>query len=113
MTANASFYGVPGFSDRRGRSRGADDGFRRHAADVKAIAAHKMFLNERDLRAKASRAHGADQARCAAADDNEVVARGGRGILPVGRVDVGDEFLIVRVPRLDGWLGGSAHFDVT
>ena len=64
-----------------------------------------MFLDECDLSAESRRADGGNQSCRAAANDNEVVTRRGRGIFPVRRMNVRNKFLIVRVPRLDGWLG--------
>ena len=82
----------------------ADDGLGRHAPYVQAIAAHEMFLDERDLCAESGRARGADQSCRAAADHDQVVAWRGQGVLPVRRMDVRNELLIVRVPREDaGW----------
>ena len=100
---------LTGFPNRSHRPRRTDDGLGRHAADVEAIAAHEMFLDERDLRTESHRTDGGNQSCCAAADDDKIVARRGRGIFPVRRMDVGDKFLIVRVPRLDGWLRLLAH----
>ncbi len=74
--------------NRSGGARGANDGLGRYAVDVEAIAAHELFLDERDLCAKASRAHRADQACCAATNDDEVIARRGGWIFPVCRMDV-------------------------
>ena len=68
-----------------------------------------MPLDQRNLRAKSHRADRADQPCRAAADDNEVIARRGRGIFPIRRVEVGDEFLIVCVPRQERQFGSLVH----
>ena len=56
------------------QARSADDRFRRHAADIEAVAAEQMALDQRDLRALCRRGVRRDQSRRAGADDHEVVA---------------------------------------
>ena len=79
--------------------RGAEHALAGHAADVQAVAAEIVALDQRHLRAQPGRDRRRDQARGSAADHDEVVALRGRGIAPRGRVDVFHEPLVVRVHR--------------
>ena len=81
------------------RARRANDAFRRHAADVQAIAAHEIALDERDLRAQTGGARGAHQTRGAAADDDQIVFSRRRRIDPARRMTVFDQLLVVRIVR--------------
>ena len=80
-----------------GGARGADEALRRHAADVEAIAAEEIALDQRDLRAEPGGAGGADQARRAAADDNHIVFSRRRRIVPARRVAVLDEAPVMSI----------------
>src|SRR5262249_32563836 len=80
--------------------RGAQYALRRHAAEVEAVAAHEIPLDEGDARAEPGRARGGHEPGGAGADDDEVVAAGGPGVRPPGRMDVLDQPAIVEVV---GW----------
>ena len=88
-----------------GGPRGADQAFGRHAADVEAIAAQEIALDQRDLRAQPGCAGGADQPRRTAADDNHIVFSRRRRIAPARRMAVVDQLLVMGVV-------GQQHFIV-
>ena len=78
-------------------TRSANQGLGRNAADVQAAAAHQVTLDQGDLGAQAGCDQRADQTGRASSHHHQVVAPLGRGVHPVGRMDVGDQFLIVRI----------------
>ena len=80
-----------------GGARRGDDRLRRHAADVQAVAAEDVALDERHARAEPGGARRRDEAGGARADDDEVVPAGGRGVSPGRRPDLGDERPVVLV----------------
>ena len=86
---------------RRGHARGRDHRLRRHAADVQAVAAEEVTLDEGHACPEPRGARGRDEARRPAADDHEVVARGRGRVGPAGRVHVRDEHAVVLVVGLD------------
>src|SRR4029077_14853825 len=59
----------------------------RHTADVQAVTAHGVALDQCHSRTQCRRHDGGDQARRARADHDEVVARGGLGVAIVRRED--------------------------
>ena len=83
------------------RARGADQGLRGHAADVEAVAAHEIPLDQGHARAQPGRPGGGHEPGRAGADDDEVVTPRRRGVGPGERMDVGDERLVVLVPGLE------------
>ena len=87
----------PGIAHGGCGAGGADDGFRGDTTDIEAIAAHEVALDQRDLRAETGCRCGGNESGGACTDDDEVVFAGGRGIDPIGGMDVGDELLVVRV----------------
>ena len=82
-------------------ARRADHGLRRHAADVQAVAAHQVPLDERDPGARLAAPATLTRPGGSGADHDEVVAARGRRVHPVGGVDVRDERFVVRVVRQD------------
>ena len=88
----------------------ADERFRRHAADIQAVAAEQLALDERDLGAQRRRGVRRDQSRRAAADDHQVVARRGLRIAPVARADVFQPRLVHRIAQGAGVAAGR-HVD--
>ena len=68
---------------------------------VEAVSAHQVALHKRDLGAQSCRPDGGDQTGCAGTDHDQVVATVRGWVDPLGRVDVGDQRLVVRVPRQD------------
>ena len=83
------------------RPRRRDDRLRRDAADVQAVAAEEVTLDEGHACPEPRGARGRDEARRPAADDHEVVARGRGRVGPAGRVHVRDEHAVVLVVGLD------------
>jgi hypothetical protein len=65
------------------------------AAGIEAVAAEACALDQRNPRAESRGARGADQAGCAAADDDEVVEMFWGRIGPVGRANVGTQAIVV------------------
>ena len=96
VSADAHAEG-PGRADVADDPRGADHALRGHAADVEAVAAQEMPLDERHARAEAGRARRRHQARGAGADDDQVVARRRVGLAPVGRVDVRHQLGVISI----------------
>jgi hypothetical protein len=80
---------------------GADHGLRRHAADVEAVAAHQVTLDEGDLGPHPGGPGGTDQTGGPGTDDDQVVPALRLGVDPVGRVDVGDQLPVVLVVKGD------------
>jgi hypothetical protein len=68
-------------------------------ADIKAIAAHKMAFNKRDLCPQSRRPGGCDQPCGACPDHHKIIARGRLGVFPGSRMDIVDEGLIMDVLR--------------
>jgi hypothetical protein len=85
---------VPGAS-------GPDKGLRRDAADVEAVAAHQVPLDQRHPSPEPGGDGGAHQTRGARPNDHQVVAVLRSGLRPAGRVDVGHELPVMLVERLD------------
>ncbi len=83
---------------------------RRHAADVEAVAAEQMALDQRDLGAEPGRADRAHQAGGAGADHHQVIAVLRRRVAPVRRMDVLDQPPVVLVERLDQRLARVSSF---
>jgi len=81
--------------------RAANHRLRGHTADVQAIAAHQVTLDEGDLGAQTRGDEGRDQPACARSEHDEVVAAIRDGVGPISRVDVADESLVELVPGLD------------
>ena len=88
-----------------GGPRRADHALGRHTANVEAIAAQEITLDQRDLRAQSSCAGGADQSRRTAADDHHVVLSCRCRIAPVRRMAVVDQPFVVGIV-------GKQHFIV-
>jgi hypothetical protein len=74
--------------------RGTDHRLGGHAAYVEAVAAEEMAFDQRHFGAQPGRADSRDQARRTAADDDKIVSTRRLGILPVGRMDIGDQPLV-------------------
>ena len=91
-------------------ARGADHPLGGDAADVQAVAAHQVALDQGDLGAEPGGPLGRDQTGGAGADHHQVVARGGLGVDPGVRMDVGEELAVELVQRLDGEVDGRGHF---
>ena len=79
--------------------RASDDGLRRNAPDIEAIAAEEIAFDERHRCAECRGGVGRGSARGSAADDHEIITIGRRGIGPVGRVDVAEALALIRVIR--------------
>ena len=60
-----------------------------------------MFFDQGDLRSESCRARGRHQPGRPRADDDEIVARRGGGILPIRGMNIGDQSRVVRVRRFD------------
>src|SRR5437588_582964 len=88
---------APMTARRGGGPRRPDEGLRGDAADVEAVAAQERALDQGDTAAQPGGAGGTDEARCARAQDDQVVASGRLGVGPVRRVDVAYQGLIVDV----------------
>ena len=80
---------------------GTDDGLRRDAAVVEAIAAQQVPLDQRDPGSQSRRTGCGHQAGRSRTDHDQVVSRGRFGIGPVGGVDVVDKRSVVHVVRED------------
>ena len=91
----------PASLDIESSARGANEGFGRNATHIETIAAQEMFLDQRHFRPKACRPGRRHQPSRPRADDDEIVAGRGRGILPIARVDIGNEARVVGVRRRD------------
>jgi hypothetical protein len=83
-------------------TRRADDGLRGDAADVQAVAPHQVALDQGDPGAEAGGDQRRDQASGPRADHDQVIAALGHGVLPVRRVDIGNQGGVVGVSRCDG-----------
>jgi hypothetical protein len=81
-------------------ARSPEEGLRRHAADVQAVAAEQVALDERHPGAQARGARGRHEARRAAADHDEIVAALGRRVGPVRWVRVFEPLAIHRIEGL-------------
>ena len=92
---------VAGAANLVGGARGGQQRLGRHTADVEAVAAEEVFLDQGDARPQAGGPGGADQARRAGADDDEVVVRRRLGVDPVRRMHVADQLTVERVRRRD------------
>ena len=90
-----------GVADIGAGAGGADEGFGGHATDVEAVSAHEVLLDQRDLGPKAGRARRGHQAGRPSPDDHQVVASRGLGVLPIGRVRIRKQPLVVLVEGLD------------
>src|SRR5207244_13518512 len=89
----------------RPRTRRPNDPFRRHAADVEAIASHQVFLDQGHFSATRRRDHRRDQAGRAGPDHHDVVRAGRIRVHPVRWAHIADQLLIVLVVRKhDHWL---------
>jgi hypothetical protein len=86
--AHAEGFGI---ARRRGDAGGGDHRLRRHAADVQAVAAEEMALDERHAGAEAGSAGRGDEPGRARPDDEEVVGARRRRVLPPRRVDLCNE----------------------
>jgi hypothetical protein len=77
------------------------------AADVQAIPAHEVSLDQGDLCPQTGGAGGCDEACGPRADDHEIVPWGRFRVHPVVRVDVPDQDPVVLIPGFhdDGVLG--------
>jgi hypothetical protein len=80
-----------------GHAGGADQGLRRHAPDVQAIAAHQVALDDRDTRAQTCGTGGRHQARGSRAEHDQVIARCGYRVLPGLGVHIRDQRAVVRI----------------
>ena len=76
--------------------------FRGDAAYIETVSAHEVALDKSDLGSDSGGTGGGDETGGASSDDDEIIHLGGFGALPVGRVDVGHEGLVVLVQWLDG-----------
>ena len=96
-----------------GGTGGAEEGFRRHTADIQAITAEEMAFDECDFSPETGGAGSGHKAGGAAADHDEIVARRGRGVHPIGRMNLGMQAAVVGIPRLQrrgvvhGWEVGA------
>src|SRR5688572_31756947 len=70
-------------------------GFRRHASGIEAIAAEPMAFDDRDPSAEAGGTGGADQACGSATNDDQVIERCRIRISPPLRTDLVDQPLVV------------------
>jgi hypothetical protein len=84
-----------------GRPRCPQECLRRHTANVEAVAAHQLALDQRHFCAKTRRACCGDQTGRAGAENNEVVSGRRFGIDPIRRMHVSDEPRIVGIMRQD------------
>ena len=87
-------------------TRGPDQGFGGHTADVQAVAAHEVPFDQRDFRAKPCRNRCRYQAGRAGSDHHEVIAADRCWVHPVRRMDIIDQALIVFVIG-DHHVGGN------
>ena len=92
-----------GVADLRHHARRADDALGRDAADVQAVAAQVVALDQGDLGAQAGGARRGHQPGRAGADHHQVVAAGRGGIGPVRRVRVGAQHPVVFILRRQLW----------
>ncbi len=76
---------------RRPDPRRPDESLRGDAADIEAVATHQVPLDQRHLGADSRGYRGGHETGRTGADHDEVVASVGRGIVPLGRMDVGGE----------------------
>ena len=83
-----------------GMSR-TNDGLRRDATDVEAIATHQLSFDQGDLRAHTGGAGGRNESGGASAEHNQIVSPAGGGVLPLRRVDVLHQQSVVLVVRLE------------
>src|SRR2546425_9715676 len=60
-----------------------------------------MFLDQRHLRTQTGRAGSRHQPSRPRADDNEIISGRRGGVLPIGRVKIGNEASVVSVGRSD------------
>ena len=72
-----------------------------HTAIVQAVPSGKGPLNQGHARAQPGRASGTDQSRGPGPDHHQVVRVVGSGICVIGRVDAGQQQLVVLVARFD------------
>ena len=79
-------------------ARRADHGLGRHTADIEAVAAHQVTLDQGDFGPQAGRPGCADQSGRAGADDHQVVAGGRFGVFSFVWMNMGRQLLVVRVP---------------
>src|SRR2546425_4144977 len=69
-----------------------------------------MFLDQRHLRTQTGRAGSRHQSSRPRTDDNEIISGRRGGVLPIGRVKIGNEAPVVSVGRRDqDRLGVGAH----
>src|SRR5436190_2791871 len=80
---------------------GADDGFGGNATHVEAVPAQEMLLDQGHFCPETGCAGSRYQPSSSSADDDEIIARRRGRVLPIRRVDIGDEARIVRIRRVD------------
>ena len=79
----------------------ANDRFRRHTADVQAIAAEQFALDQRDFRTKCRRGMRGHESGRSGTDDQELVAIERRWIDPIGWPHIFKAFSIEIVVRFE------------
>ena len=85
----------------RGGAGGADERFGWDAADIQAVAAQQLALDQRHFGAQSGRSGRRHESGSPRTDDDEIVALGRFGIRPVGRMHALDQNAIVFIERLD------------
>src|SRR5882724_11038218 len=78
---------------------GADKGLGGHAAHIETVPAQERLLDQGNLRSETCRACRGYQPSGPRADDDKIVAGRRGGILPIGRVNIGNEARVVRIGR--------------
>src|SRR5262249_30907133 len=78
-------------------ARGPDDTLGRDTADIEAVSAHEMPLDQRHFGAYPGSDHGRHQPGRAGPNHNDVVSATRLGILPVGRMNIVRQRLVVLV----------------
>src|SRR5437764_458260 len=88
---------------------GADESFGRYTTHIETVPAHERLLDQGHLRAETCCACRGYQSSRPGADHDEIVEGGGGMVLPIRRVDIGNEARIVRIRRGDQDMGMRAH----
>jgi hypothetical protein len=81
------------------KARGADQRFRRHAADIQIDSANRVALDQRDLDAERSRQFRRGKACRAGTDNRQLVGTTRLRIAPGGRTRIGNAFALKCVWR--------------
>ena len=107
--ANPEPMGVASGGDCGCRS---DQGFRRHATAVEAVAPHELALDEGDLCPESSGTGRGNESGGSGADDDQVVAVCGNRVLPARWVDIAEKFLVVGIAGKESGNRGVQVFGV-